>query len=280
MRSQVSIPLFLLISVGACSEANFKEDMKTTTPGPKAADTVVETPDAIAATPEMKAPETVPAPIPVPAPIAQTPQKPVPPTPANPLKDKCEAGVGLKIVEQAITFAERKPGCDFTEDDVKNGNGQIRALKTATQSLKLPPGEVCDVSIESGKDQNSFRYDDVLIFSLDNYVLAASTVDIKPKLTMTNGFPTWDKAALIGFAMNFDGQAFCVGDAKDCAIPISEQVGTLALNLPFTSVGPLLQLYKGKTEVPLSLTVAGDNDPKTDCGYEKLDLIVKMKYLP
>ncbi|RZA23711.1 MAG: hypothetical protein EOP10_11955 [Proteobacteria bacterium] len=86
------------------------------------------------------------------------------------------------------------------------------------------------------------------------------------------------KSKLLGQKPGFDGQALCIKGAKR-TIPPTDKAGILKLDFPFESISSLIQLYKGKPSVPLNLSVTGDNDLK-DCSHSKLDLVVKMKYVP
>ena len=273
MLLKISLPLAIILGLNACSESNFQGGTKT---APKAADAVEEAkspnaPATVDAVEEMK-PTIVPS-----AADAIPATAEVLPTPAVDTKERCDAGVGAKILEQKITFAERR-GCDYEADGVTRVNGEITTMKTTMTAIKLPPGEVCDMSLESDGDIN-FRYDDILIFSLDQYVLFSSTETIKPKFKASGDLLKWSKEDLTGFRTSFDGQPYCVGGEGSCSMPPTDTAGKISLTFPFASVGPMIQLYKGKTEVPLLLTATGDNDSK-DCSHSKLDLIVKMKYVP
>ena len=157
-------------------------------------------------------------------------------------------------------------------------SNKFTTMKTTAAAIKLPAGEVCDMSLESNGDIN-FRYDDILIFSLDHFVLFSSTETIKSKFKAKGDLLEWSKESLQNYKTDFDGKPYCIGGEGSCSMPPTDTAGKITLTFPFASVSPMIQLYKGKTEVPLLLTATGDDDAQ-DCSHSQLDLIVKMKYVP
>lgn len=255
MLKKVSFVVFATLLASACSESNFKGGT-TTAQAPKAADSVVE---------ETKIPTKPAAPVPETVTAEKT------------LKDKCDAGVGMKVLEQKITFPETY-GCDFAGHNVKPIDRRITITKTTSATLNLPQGEVCDMSVESASDA-TFHYDDILIFSFDKYLLFSSTDTLMSYYPRVNNFLQFDESKIKDFELEFDGKAICLDNATPCVIPKTDTTGKFEVGFPFASIASLIQLYKGQASVPLNLTVTGDNDDK-DCSHSKLDLLVKMKYVP
>ncbi len=208
------------------------------------------------------------------------------------------AGVNLKVLEQSLSYAERV-GCAFKDSTVPDNhdghlgpdNGHIQVALDSTQTLNLPSGTICDIAIESVPGA-SLKYDDMLVLSLDNFALFASTVDLLPFMDQINGAYVWDVAkALTKKPASFGGESYCIGDAvdgkntgksglvDDCTIPDTEDSGPVAIKLNNTKIGSVALAIAGKKSVPLTLTAMGDNDA-TDCSHTQLDVKVTFKFLP
>ncbi|RYE30567.1 MAG: hypothetical protein EOP48_31900 [Sphingobacteriales bacterium] len=268
MLNKVSFFALVVILAGACSESKFKGEPTTAAPVPKVIPKVA---DSTVETGEIKPTETEPETV----------------VEEKVLKDKC-SGTGVKVLEQKLTFPEVR-GCGFEENNITPFNEGITAINTTTAALNLPNGEVCDVDFQSDSDIK-FIYDDILLFSLDNNLLFSSTDTLIPLLTKSEKFYTWDKAKIVTdfkgmtkeegkkHTIQFDGKAICLTGAT-CLIPKTDTLGQLSLNFPFESIASLIQMYKGKSSVPLNLSVTGDDDEK-DCSHSTLSLNVKIKYVP
>lgn len=257
MLSKISLALAVLLSV-SCSSHEFKGSAKAGATAPKSNEANPSEPTTTTTDGTIQKPAEAPV-------ITST------------SKDRCESGDGTKVLEQKISFPARK-GCNFEAEGITRQNEVITAMKSSSIPLQLPVGEVCDMSLESD-GEIAFRYDDILIFSLEQYVLFSSTETIKERFVPKNNYLEWDKAKLLDWRVNFDGKPLCIDADSTCNMPATDTPGKLSLVYPFKSIAPLINLYKGKTEVPLLLTATGDNDDQ-DCSHSQLDLVVKMKYLP
>ncbi|MBC7659260.1 MAG: hypothetical protein H7249_06085 [Chitinophagaceae bacterium] len=266
-----------LTFLAACSNSNFKGSVAASPPAAAASS---GSNDAIPAT-----------------------QNTAPGTVSGSTVDQCSAAVAagsLKVKQQTLSFPEHK-GCDFGN----NGNGPgvegtLSAINTNTLQLDLPPGKICDIAIES--DNNSqFKYDDMLVMTLDTNVLFFSTSymvegDLANKLDQKDGIYQWDFSKVRGLRpIDFGprgsaGAAKCIGDSSECILPPSDTLGTVSIKLPVGKIIPISDSLVGKTKTTMSLIATGDDDGpgggphgnvnKLDCLQTALDVKITFKYLP
>ena len=249
----------ILVVVGACSDSKFKGGVAASPPTPATADTKSAS-----------------------GPAATIPTAPTPPSPgpAPDLTSACTAGAAnLKSKEQTLSYAARK-SCKFgVAPNLAERNGYIQAVETSAQTLQLPPGRICDISIESAKGA-LLNYDDMLVLTLENNLLFSSTENLLPFLDQKEGIYQWDFAKVVGQKpKEFGGKSYCIGDSAQCVIPETEKTGPVSVNLPISKIAPISASLAGKTDVTLNLIASGDNDP-TDCAHTQLDVIVTFKYIP
>lgn len=258
MKTIHSISFIIIIT--ACSDSNFRAGVATGSP-PASADAESNI-------------NADPTPIPPsPAPVASLPS-------IDQLTAECAAaGANLKVLEQSISYPERK-GCSFgVAPNLGKRDLWIQASETSTQQLTLPSGTICDISIESPKNA-LLHYDDMLVLSIENYAIFVSTENLLPFLEQKDGVYLWDFNRVVGKKpRDFGGKSYCIGDAAGCIIPDTDKTGPVAISLPNSKIAPIAVAIAGKTAVSMNLTATGDNDNK-DCSHTQLDVKVTFKYLP
>ncbi len=196
------------------------------------------------------------------------------------LKTACKTKAALlKETTQKIIFNERKD-CSWNMGENRGRlEGGVQASETSEEVLNLPAGKICDLSIESPKNQ-TLHYDDLLILAIDKQIIFVSNVILTTYLQQKNGVFIWNfKDVVTKVFKIFDGTPYCIGDATECAFPTTDKQGPVTLNLPSSKIAPIALHVEGRTEVPVTLTATGDNEDE-DCYHSRLDLTFKIKYLP
>lgn len=256
------ISLAILIStLAACSGSTFKGAVKAT-PAPATADQGQ-------------------SPIPTTSPVAPTHPAATPSVPPiDQLTADCLKAAGnLKVLEQSVSYAERK-GCGFGKaPNIEAHNEFVTAAETSTQMLNLPKGKICDISIESPKNA-LLHYDDMLVLSIEHNAIFVSTDALLPFMEQKDGVYQWDFSRVVGKKpREFGGKSYCIGNAADCVIPDTDKTGPVAINLPNSKIAPISVAIQGKKAVSINLTAMGDNDD-SDCSHTQLDIKVTFKYIP
>ncbi|RYZ56276.1 MAG: hypothetical protein EOP07_12775 [Proteobacteria bacterium] len=276
-----SLSLFVVLAtMVACSDSNFKGGVTTTTPPSESANAEI--------------PKTTPTPV-------------SPTTPIEPITTACAAAAGkLKETTQKISFPARTAACSFlaagatptATGNLPKQNGTLTAQETTSAEIAIPPGKICDIGIKSDASA-AFRYDDMLIMSIDKNVLFFSTDHLitgpfQGLLEQTNGIYQWAWEKVRGkiptdFGPSRDGRgkAYCVGDltTEECQIPPTDTAGPISVALPIGKIAPISDYLANKKTAMLNLTATGDDDDGTntkdiDCTHTALDVTVSFKYIP
>ncbi len=213
-------------------------------------------------------PAAEPAPLPSPEAVAK-------------LRERCEkaAASSMKLVEQSISFPERKT-CSFgTSPNLERKDKFVQASETTPASLNLPIGDICNISIDSPADAK-LHYDDFLILSIDSRIVFMSNQGLNRYLAPPEqGILTWDFSKVVGQKIdNFEAAPYCLGKGADCILPGHDKEGPVALHLTPQEIAPIAVAISGKSSASINLTATGD-DNDTDCWHTALDVKVKIQYL-
>lgn len=257
----ISLAFFISI-LASCSNSNFKGSVHPTQ-APATADVGKETLPTEPSPPVKPAPKVIPA---LPA--------------IDQLTAECAKAVGgLKVLEQSVSYAERK-GCNFGKaPNIQAHNEFITASETSTQMVNLPQGKICEISIESAKNA-LLHYDDMLVLSIESNAIFVSTDALLPFMEQKDNVYQWDFSRVVGKKpRDFGGKSYCIGDAAGCVIPDTDKTGPVAISLPNSKIAPISVAIQGKSAVSMNLTALGDNDD-SDCSHTQLDLKVTFKYIP
>jgi hypothetical protein len=192
--------------------------------------------------------------------------------------ERCDSA-SLKTVTQKLNFPEQR-GCSFGQgQNLPPVNKHLQAVETQTFDLQLPQGLLCDVAMTSPTEAPQLHYDDVMVLTMDNHVLLSSSSDLMHFLDAEDRVYTWDFKKIAGQESDFNSQPYCLNEALDaCTLPISDTSGPMKINLDAVSIAPIAEKIEGKTSVPVSLHMLGDNDAR-DCYHTQLDLVLNIKYV-
>jgi hypothetical protein len=201
-----------------------------------------------------------------------------PPAP-EPERETCETATSLQTLEQAISFPERL-GCRFGQaPNLERDQGHITAAEEQSFDLQLPEGTICGMEIESQSNEK-IKYDDFLVFSIDDKVIMASNEQLVEKLSKKNGLYEWDFTKVVGSEIKeFKQKPYCMVKAADCSIPATETKGVISLRVSAKDIAPISAALQGRKTVAITLTSTGDDDETKDCSHSTLDMSVKVTYL-
>jgi hypothetical protein len=133
-------------------------------------------------------------------------------------------------------------------------------------------------------NQSNFHYDDNIIMTLNDYIMA-STTDFSKYFTASSGFYKYDWSQLVNKPAQNNPEdtvlekQYCAGQASglaSCSFPQTETFGKIQLQFDER----VIQQVLGMT-TPLSLKLGvittGDND-STDCQHTPINLSVEVLY--
>lgn len=201
------------------------------------------------------------------------------------------------------------------EDNVSGSTAKNCTLGARSEIEKkiLLPNDVnrfCELNFKFTNDKQ--RYDDEVVFTLQDYVLISSQdysstkiadeskrfvrdADGLMKFDWTKLYlaPYYKKTACKNSNMNIEH--YCLGYVAgtpeyeaNCILPPTEKMGKMSINLPKQSIYKLSSkigmefdknILDGQDkELSLKLITIGDNDYK-DCGHKGADIVVKVQYI-
>ncbi|MDP2313402.1 MAG: hypothetical protein Q8P41_10885 [Pseudomonadota bacterium] len=208
---------------------------------------------------------------------------------AGTIREACDAGTPETMTLDA-SFPERPPGCAWGEDgNLEAQQAVITARAEDIVTLDMPPGvALCDVGFdfqgEDHEDEQIVRYDDVLVLTFDDVVLASSYARLVEGLESEGLFRLYDWDDLVGEPFQFDdASAYCLGaDAglSSCRIPPQETAGTLALDFGADVVSDLAEYAYAQGRYEFALLTLGDNDAEVDCSHSEFRFTVDVAYVP
>lgn len=196
------------------------------------------------------------------------------------LKDKCaQAAASLSTSTQTLNYPGRET-CSFgTAPNLERKDKFIQAAEVSPQTLNLPDGEICGISLISPAEAR-LHYDDFLILAVDSRAIFISNSGITKYLKQEQGIYTWDFNKVLGQKIeNFEADAYCLGRGQDCILPGHDKEGAVSLKLNPEQFAPIAASLNGKKSVAMDLTATGDNDD-TDCGHTALNLSIQIQYIP
>ena len=195
------------------------------------------------------------------------------------VEDLCKTREHIQVVTD-LNFAPRAE-CNFGQNENLTAlNGYLRARETQSAPLDLPPNAViCNFSVDSAS--TDWRYDDWVMFTLNDRVLVSSNEEVKNTLDTDNGIYIWDwdKAKNLNVsntAGGFNADPYCIEGT--CEIPKHDKAGAVKIDLdPATMLELASQVY-ATSELQFNLISMGDND-NGDCEHTGLDFQVNYEYV-
>ncbi len=206
----------------------------------------------------------------------------------------------LKTLKTAITFDDTRVEtglaniCSATTSEnfdvfSNNGyNGYLASRYEQKRSLNLPSNAViCGISLDNSL--SSFRYDDMIFLTFNNYVIASNYGNlVTTKLSFDEiaiaGSPLkmykYDWLALRGGKSATPVYDYCIGADEglgSCLWPVSEQPGNFHVDYdPKLLIALGLASTSGEQE--FKFVVTGDNDAAIDCYHEELKFETTVQY--
>ena len=148
---------------------------------------------------------------------------------------------------------------------------------------------ICDLDMKT--DIQQFKYDDVFLFSFNNFILATNNKTAllnttAPEATLRFGtganIPVysydWLKLRGAGFFNVADD--FCLGEDQNlanCSWPVTERPGNIVFDFD-EKILIALGLTANSSNQNFSFVITGDNDLNDDCFHEALSFEMNISY--
>ena len=219
------------------------------------------------------------------------------------IKDCADAAAAGKLLQTTVsvkfddTRAETglQKICSATTQEnfevfTNNGHGnRLAARYEQKRTVSLPAGAIlCGVELDN--DLASFKYDDVIFLTLNNYVLATNlkgslnrlaTDSVQLSSSQDVNLYKYNWLQLRGAQFTNDADDYCLGAEEGmgaCSWPITEQPGKinvgwdpkLLIAMGLAASNPEVQEFK--------FVVTGDDDANLDCYHEELAFNTKVNY--
>ncbi|MGZ6398916.1 MAG: hypothetical protein ACXWRZ_14650 [Bdellovibrio sp.] len=191
----------------------------------------------------------------------------------------------LRSYTQEITFEDPKQVCDWGI----NGNadildGQVRARREQSQSVSIPEGAtICNIKMDN-VDQQNFYYDDNIILTINEYIIA-STTDFSKYFQATDGYYKYDWSALLfkpaqnGAMDSTVDKQYCAGKStgdSECLFPQTQTVGNIQLHIGEKVIQNILGITS-PNKLKIDMITTGDND-STDCQHVPVQFNINVDY--
>lgn len=221
---------------------------------------------------------------------AETPieKLPEPPGPKQDLITSCkDAKYRGKIQSMLteVTFENPARSCAFGRNgNLEKRNDTLTSRIEQLKSIPLPEDyKVCQIELVNIDEQN-FRYDDNIIITMNNIILA-STTNFTEHLESRSGYFLYDWMKLRGKDArarpehSTPNKQYCPGkDAgkATCQFPQTDTVGSIQLQFDERIIQEVLNLTS-PNRIDLGMTTTGDNDD-SDCQHVPIRFSIKLEY--
>ncbi len=184
-----------------------------------------------------------------------------------------------------IIFDNQGKTCDWGNNgNLPLHNGYVRARTENIQTLDLPAdAKVCQVKM-THKENLQFIYDDNILVTLNN-VLMAATTDFEKHLVANNGLYKYDwsrlldKPGQLSASDSAPSLQYCFGKSKglsDCLFPPTETKGSIRLNFNERAIQEALAATT-QNKIQIGVITMGDND-STDCIHTPMTMLIDVDY--
>ncbi len=191
----------------------------------------------------------------------------------------------ISVQKVELTFENPGKACSWgTNGNLSILDGYVRARTEQEQIIQVAKdAKICNIQMTNADVQN-FRYDDNIILTLNQFVLA-STTNFGAHFDQSTGYQKYDwsklvnKAAQNGQADSTPDKQYCAGYAQglsSCQFPATETVGKADLHFDQRVIQSILGMTD-PTQAKLGLVTTGDND-STDCQHVPIRLLVDIEY--
>lgn len=212
---------------------------------------------------------------------------PGPDLPSEPRPD-VELIPGCERFSREFVFVEYNQGCNWNVDgNLGPKSGYLQAMhKQSFRVNMMAHSRICSMRISSEPDAK-FLYNDAMVFSVENHVLATSEGWIKDFLPTSNGGLVWNWDAVKGKAKGNvvnANQPLCYGDSSTCRIPARGAERTLDVFIPEAELANFSPSIQGKRTLMFDLWIGGDganlDAPTNDCYSKEIRFRVDMQLEP
>ena len=193
-----------------------------------------------------------------------------------------EACASLEHVEREVSLPFDNPGgCPWRVDDnLGSRGGHCQARTEQVGELVLPEDAVlCGMDFHVA--ESAMYYDDHLMITFDDVVLASSLDPSRMPLEADEGLYFYDWA-LIGGMDVAGGGLYCLGEAEglgSCGLPGTESRGTITLELGEELVMRLAARFADEPSHEFMVITTGDDNPESDCRHSPFDMVVTYRYV-
>ena len=190
------------------------------------------------------------------------------------VEDICKTQRQTKV-SKLLNFPAREH-CSFgVEDNLAAKNGYLSAREVQSLAVGLPSEAVlCDLKLQSTSD--SWHYDDWIVFTLNDKVLASSMADLVfDRLEQENGSYIWNWDQAKDFPFTSDLNPYCISDT--CSFPKHDEMGPVNFEFKLDGIFDFSANILNADLFHLNLILMGDNDPG-DCYHNGLELEVSYSY--
>ena len=210
-------------------------------------------------------------------------------TPPSTIYSACDSAKQsgrLNVAKLEVKFDNQNQTCAWG----KNGNlnqieGIISARTENIQKIQIPAdAKVCQLKLVH-KETSNFSYDDNLIVTLNNAVIAATT-DLQKHFPANNDgvrMYNWNnlinKPGQVSATDTTPEKQYCFGSDKNlstCRFPATETVGNVQLNFSERAIQTVLAATS-QTSIKLGIITTGDNN-NTDCLHTLISILVDVEY--
>lgn len=168
--------------------------------------------------------------------------------------------------------------CPFgVQDNGTERDQYLQARVKVDRTIPFPDGAViCSIELASN---SQIQYDDVMVVSLNDYVLISSDNNLTNVLDFAEGLRKWDFTKVRGTPSNFEGGDYCLGEPNStCVLPGHDINGRITINLDSQSLAPLSAKVSKAPSKSLSVITLGDNDPG-DCEHTGINFNLNYTYI-
>ena len=188
------------------------------------------------------------------------------------------AGASLLTSTTNLDFPPTQ-NCPFGEgDNLSKRQAYYQARVEVARTFNTPADSIiCSFQLISKTED--IQYDDVVVITLNDYILATSNKSIYPNSVPPRNISKWSFDNVRGTPMPFETPQSCIGEPESvCKMPGHDRRGGFELSFEGNVLAPLSAQLMGKEEKKLSVITLGDND-EGDCEHTGIEFDVVYTYI-
>jgi hypothetical protein len=192
----------------------------------------------------------------------------------------------ISVQKVEVTFEDPGVQCAWgANGNLSQLDGYVRARMEQQKVVQVDKNaKICNILMTNADIQN-FRYDDNIILTLNQFVLA-STTNFGSHFSNVSGFQKYDWSKLVNQAAqngkndSTPDKQYCAGATQglsSCLFPVTETLGKVDLNFDQRVIQNIMGMTN-PTEATLGFITTGDNDSATDCRHVPIRLLLDIEY--